>query len=189
MAEKFPIDEFDLVSAPGGRHRQPRTSRARFLSFLGYALSAAVISSAGIAGLSLTALNSQLSGGTGVAQANNHDLDKFKASGLGVTVLDASNRNGLATKVAIQLADAGWNVQSAANLIVPTDPSAPAVPAGQPTPVPTLPKTVVYVSQDQLVSTAKEAVSGLGSFEVKVAATYPDPITIVLGNDFTVNKG
>ena len=189
MAEKFPIDEFDRVTAPGGRHRQPRTGKVRFLSFLGYAISAMVISALGIAGLSLTTLNTELTGGTGVAQANNHDLDKFKASGLGVTVLDASNRVGLATKVATQLSGEGWNVQSAANLVVTADPNAPAVAPGQPTPVPTLPKTIVYVSQDQLVSTAKQAIASFGNLEVKVAATYPDPITIVLGNDFGPTKG
>ena len=189
MAKKFPIDEFDRVTAPGGRHRQPRTTIVRLKSFAGYAVTAAAISALVITGLSLTALNTELTGGTGVAQANNHDLDKFKSSGLGVTVLDASNRAGLATQVANELAAAGWNIQAAANLIVPADPLAPPVPIGQPTPVPTLPKTVVYVSQEQLVPTAKDAFANLGNLEVKVTATYPDPITIVLGSDFKPNKG
>jgi len=189
VAEKFPIDEFDRVSVPGGRHRQPRTTAVRLKSFLGYAVLSVAIGGLGIGVLSATSLTAEISGSTGVAQANNHDLDRYNASGLGVTVLDASNRNDLATAVANKLAAKGWNVLTAANLVVPADPNAPAVPVGQPTPVPTLDKTVVYVSQQQLASTAKQVLDSVGNYEVKVAATYPDPITLVLGNDFKPTNG
>lgn len=189
VAEKFPIDEFDRVSVPGGRHRQPRTTAVRLKSFLGYTVLSVAIGGLGIGVLSATSLTAEISGSTGVAQANNHDLDRYNASGLGVTVLDASNRPDLATGVANKLAAKGWNVLTAANLVVPADPNAPAVPVGQPTPVPTLDKTVVYVSQQQLASTAKQVLDSVGNYEVKVAATYPDPITLVLGNDFKPTNG
>jgi hypothetical protein len=205
MPKDFPADEFDSVTAPGGRHRAKRTLGNRLFSFGRYALVTVALAAAGITALNFTSGQSQFDlGGATVAQS------QFKAGGLGVTVIDATDKSGLASGVAHKLFEAGWNVISATNYsILPkwsqlatalTNGGAPAPsialpsaasgasPSQSPTPTNTGPvigkNTVVYVSSQSAQSAAGDVLGLIGKYPVIQANTYQDPITIVLGSDY-----
>ncbi|MEN9715075.1 MAG: hypothetical protein RJA35_542 [Actinomycetota bacterium] len=192
MAKDFPKDEFDSVSAPGGRHRAKRTFGSRLVSFIRYASVSVGLAVVGIVALNVTSGNSDFNtAGTTVTQA------QFKAGGLGVTVVDATDRSGLASKVAHQLFDEGWNVLSATNYnLLPKWSQlgkTPAVTSGTaPSPTPTATatgpvigeQTVIYVNSTDAQNAANEILGTLGKFTVVQSNAYADPITIILGNDY-----
>ena len=187
MAKDFPTDEFDSVTAVGGRHRAKRTLRSRLASFARYAAVTAALSGAGILVLNITSAGSDLGSLTSPVSQG---LDGFNANGLGVTVIDATDKKGLASKVAMSLFDDGWNVLSAVNLNLPTPKDA----AAQPVPAPTATanpdamdpskNTTVYVTTDSAKSAANDVLKTIGNYKIVQSATYADPITIVLGSDY-----
>jgi hypothetical protein len=186
MAQNFPKDAFDSVTDVGGRHRAKRTVGSRFVSFSRYAGVAAVLSAAAVVALNLSSDNSIFSGNVGAK--NSTQSQSFNSGGVGVTVIDATEQKGLATKVAQSLYDAGWNVLTATNL------NAPGATVVQPglnfdgtprVPAATVPETtIVYASNATAQSAAQSVLKTLGNYKVVVSATYADPVTIVLGSDF-----
>ena len=186
MAQNFPKDAFDSVTDVGGRHRAKPTAASRWLSFSRYAAVAAVLSGASVAALNFTSESSVFSGN--LAAKTTTQAQTFNSGGIGVTVIDATEQKGLATKVAQNLFNAGWNVLSAVNEFAP---GATLVKPTQnydgttssPTAV-TPEKTVVYATTATAQSAAQSVLKTLGNYQVVVSATYADPITIVLGSDF-----
>ena len=85
-----------------------------------------------------------------------------------VTVLDGTSQSGLASKVAHELLDAGWNVLTADNL-------NPATPVTE---------TKIYITSQDFSSATKTLVKTLGKYSVEVSGQYADPITVVLGDDY-----
>lgn len=85
-----------------------------------------------------------------------------------VTVLDGTSQVGLASKVAHELLDAGWNVITADNL-------NPATP---------LAETKIYITSKDFDAATKTLVKTLGKYSVEVSGQYADPITVVLGDDY-----
>ncbi|MEY4743046.1 MAG: hypothetical protein RIR34_385 [Actinomycetota bacterium] len=186
MAKDFPADEFDSVTAVGGRHRAKRTLRSRLASFARYAGVTLALSGAGIIALNATSNGSDLGN---LAAPSSQGLSEFNANGLGVTVIDATDKKGLASKVAVSLFDDGWNVLSAVNLNLPTPKDAAAQPVPAPTPSATAgidssKATVVYVTTDAAKAAANDVLKTIGTYKIVQAATYADPITIVLGSDY-----
>lgn len=165
MAEKFPVDEFDRVTAVGGRHRGLVSRGSRVLKTVTSLSIAVVLGAAGYYGLDFASQLAQQPGEQVVASS-------YLADGASVTVLDASGRKQLATKLAAKLADANWNVLTAADQIDEADPTL------------TQPKTVIFASTDAALAAAKTLVKSVGNFEVRQSSTYPDDITVVLGTDF-----
>lgn len=189
MAKNFPPDEFDSVTGVGGRHRAKRTVASRLISFSRYAAVTLVLAGSGIVALNVA------SGSTSFTDAlsGNAGQSGFNANGMAVTVIDATDKSGLASKVAKNLFEAGWNVITATNYsllpklsAIQANPAPTAAPT--PTPGATAPaigdKTVVYVTSASALSAAQDLLRTLGSYAVVQANTYADPITIVLGNDY-----
>jgi len=190
MAKDFPTDEFDSVAGPGGRHRAKPTLGRRVLSFLRYAAVSVVLAVAGITALNVSSGSSDLNLGTPTVTQN-----QFKAGGLGVTVIDATTKTGLASKVANQLFAAGWNVLTATNYTLLPKWNANPAPAASPTPSATSTpgatpgpgigeQTVIYVTTAEAQSAANELMSTLGKYTVLQSNIYADPITVVLGSDY-----
>lgn len=186
MAKDFPADEFDSVTAVGGRHRAKRTVRSRLASLARYAGVTTVLSGAAIFALSLNSSTTEIGG---ITAPSAQGLSGFNANGLGVTVVDATDRKGLASKVAMGLFDDGWNVLSAVNLNLPEKkPVTGSLPAPTPTATPGAEDpsktTIVYVTTDAAKSAAGDIIKSLGNFKIVQSASYADPITIVLGSDY-----
>jgi hypothetical protein len=171
MAKKFPVDEFDLAPLSGGRHRLRRNAANGFLEFVSITVATGLVLTAGF-----YAFNSFSP--SGVLPNNNPSSSATTAvvisrgGGVGVSVLDASGSQGLASSVAHKLLDAGWNVFAAADLVDPKNKKA------------TQKVTVLYVQSEDLRSKAEALKGDLGSFDIVVSATYLDPITVVLGKDY-----
>jgi hypothetical protein len=179
MAKNFPPDEFDSVTGVGGRHRAKRTVASRLISFSRYAAVTLVLAGSGIVALNIASGSSSFTD----ALSGNSGQSGFNANGLAVTVIDATDKAGLATKVAKNLYDAGWNVITATNYTLLPKLSAiqgNQTPVNTPAPSP----TVVYVTSSSAQSAAQDLLRTLGSYSVVQANTYADPITIVLGNDY-----
>jgi ABC-type anion transport system duplicated permease subunit len=189
MSKNFPADEFDSVKAAGGRHRAKPTAGSRLLSFSRYALVTVVISAAGIFGLDIVSGTNNFSDVIG-GGSSTVGQSEFNANGLGVTVIDATDKSGLASKVAHKLYSAGWNVLTATNSVLLaklTDAPKPAVPAPAPSASATAnpaDKTVVYVTTSAAQSAANDLLKTLGTYDVVQSNQYADPITVVLGNDY-----
>lgn len=167
MAEKFPVDEFDRVSAVGGRHRKQVSRGSKLFAGIGYLGVAAVLGGAGYYGLEAA---SQLSQQPGSSQ---QVASRYVAGGASVTVLDASGRKSLATDLAQKLAAEKWNVLTAADLINESDPTL------------VNDKTQIFANSESNLSIAKTLAKLVGNFEVEQSSTYPDDITVVLGTDFS----
>lgn len=198
MPKDFPLDEFDSVTGPGGRHRAKRSLGSRLVSFLRYAAVSVTLALVGIAVLNITSGSSIVNVGTPTVTQ-----DQFKAGGLGVTVIDGTDKAGLASKVAHQLFDAGWNVLTATNyslmpkfskLATATSnggvpvPDATASETSAPSASPAGPvlgkQTVIFVNSTQAQGATSALMQTLGTYKVVQANTYEDPITIVLGSDY-----
>lgn len=173
MSKKFPVDEFDSVPVHGGRHRRRRTNGDRFVEFLRVMVAGAVLTGAGYYGLNFVSNQSIFSGDTSNQQPDTGAIE-YKGNGVGLAVVDGSGRKGQASLVGNQLLDASWNVFSAADLIDSLF-----------QPITNVTKTQVVIQSEDLRSTANSIVSDLGAnAEIVVSATYPDPITVVIGSDF-----
>ena len=188
MSKNFPADEFDSITAAGGRHRAKPSAGSRLLSFTRYASVTVALSVAGILALDVISGTSTFSD---VISNNKVGVQtEFNANGLGVTVIDATSKVGLASKVAHNLFDAGWNVLTATNsVLLPKikDSQPPVAPT--PSPSATLgsnpaDKTVVYVTTTEAQSAANDLLKTLGTYQVVQSNQYADPITVVLGNDY-----
>ncbi|MEN9957295.1 MAG: hypothetical protein RIR46_903 [Actinomycetota bacterium] len=166
MAQKFPKDEFDSATVHGGRHRARRTKRDRIREFVRVLVVATVVGLSGIIGLKIIDGSVVIDPSELVQPSPSASTSSVKATG--VTVLDATEQEGLASEVAHKLLDAGWNVLTADNLDTPTAPE----------------KTLVFISSPQYESASKSLLKTLGEYEVQVSVGYSDPITVVLGKDF-----
>jgi len=186
MAKPFPTDEFDAVNAIGGRHRAKRTFGSRFVSFLRYALVTVLLAGAGITALIVISgqnkFNDVLNLNTDVV-----NQPQFQANGLGVTVVDGTKKDSLASGVAHKLFAAGWNVLTATNYY--RLPKWSATPT--PTPLVTAAtgqvigeNTVIFVNSAAAKSAATTLMKTLGTYQVVESSNYADPITVVLGNDY-----
>ena len=166
MAQKFPKDEFDSVAVHGGRHRARRTKRDRIREFVRVLVVATVVGLFGILGLKIVDGSVVIDPSELVQASPSASTSSVKATG--VTVLDATGQADLASKVAHNLLDAGWNVLTADNL------DAAPVPE----------KTVVLISSPQFEAASKSLLKTLGEYEIQVSVSYSDPITVVLGADY-----
>jgi hypothetical protein len=166
MAQKFPKDEFDSATVHGGRHRARRTQRDRIREFVRVLVVATVVGLCGIVALKIVDGSVVIDTSELVQPSPSASTSSVKATG--VTVLDATEQEGLASEVAHKLLDAGWNVLTADNLDAPTAPE----------------KTLVFISSPQYESASKSLLKTLGEYEVQVSVGYSDPITVVLGKDF-----
>lgn len=166
MAQKFPIDEFDSATVHGGRHRARRTKRDRVREFLRVLVVATFVGLCGIVGLKIVDGSVVIDPSELVQASPSASTSSVKATG--VTILDATGQDGLASKVAHKLLDAGWNVLTADNL------ASAQVPE----------KTQVLISSPQFETASKSLLKTLGEYEVQVSVGYSDPITVVLGADF-----
>lgn len=164
MPKKFPTDEFDFVEPHGGRHRARRTKRDRARELLRVTVVAAVV--AGLAFFTLRVIDNGVKFDSGSTPTVSAFADPLKSTG--VTVLDSTQADGLASKVAHKLLDAGWNVLTADNL---SDGSRHD-------------STIVYVSSDAYKAAATSLLRTLGKYSVQVDGTFGDPITVVLGPDY-----
>jgi len=185
MAKEFPRDEFDLVSAVGGRHRAKLTLANRGLAFLRYTAAVAVVSGIGIGVLVISSGQASFTDSLGGANANasNNAGPQFNSNGVGVNVIDATVAAGAAGKVAQKLYDAGWNVLSASNYsMMPKWSAAVTTPA--PAPDSLSAYTTVYYTDAAAKSAASSVLRTLGAYKIMQSATYSDPITVVIGNDY-----
>lgn len=186
MAKPFPTDEFDAVSAPGGRHRAKRTVAQRLVSFLRYALITLVLAASGITALIVISGQNKFND---VLNFNQEVVSQpqFKADGMAVTVVDGTDRPSMASKMAHQLFDAGWNVLTATNYFrLPKWSASPT-----PNPVTTTAtgqvigsKTYIFVNSTAAKSAAQELAKTIGNFEVVESTAYADPITVIIGSDY-----
>jgi LytR cell envelope-related transcriptional attenuator len=188
MSKNFPADEFDSVTAAGGRHRAKPSAGSRLLSFTRYASVTVALSVAGILALDVISGTSTFT--DVISRAKVGVQTEFNANGLGVTVIDATTKAGLASKVAHNLFNAGWNVLTATNsVLLPKIKDAQPPVASSPTPTATpgstsSDKTVVYVTTSDAQSAANQLLKTLGTYQVIQSNQYADPITVVLGNDY-----
>jgi len=166
MAQKFPKDEFDSATVHGGRHRARRTKRDRVREFVRVLVVATVVGLCGIVGLKIIDGSVVIDPSELVQASPSASTSSVKATG--VTILDATGQAGLASKVAHELLDAGWNVLTADNL------EAASVPE----------KTLVLISSPQYEAASKSLLKTLGEYEIQVSVGYSDPITVILGADF-----
>jgi hypothetical protein len=166
MAQKFPKDEFDSATDHGGRHRARRTKRDRVREFVRVLVAATLVGLSGIIGLKIIDGSVVIDPSELVQPSPSASTSSVKATG--VTVLDATGQDGLASKVAHKLLDEGWNVLTADNL------DSASVPE----------KTQVLISSPQFEAASKSLLKTLGDYEVQVSVGYSDPITVVLGKDF-----
>jgi len=171
MSKKFPVDEFDLASLPGGRHRMRRKAANGFLEFVSIAVSTGLVLLAGFYAFN-TFNGSQVLPESNPTTAASQVAVVNRGGGVGVSVLDASGSQGLASTVAHKLLDAGWNIFAAADLIDPKNKKA------------TQKVSVVYIQSEDLRSKAEALKGDLGNYDIVVSAAYLDPITVVLGKDY-----
>jgi hypothetical protein len=168
MAQKFPIDEFDSVSAHGGRHRAKRTAKDRIFEWTRIFVAATVVAGSGYFALNLvesaSVFNGEVSAPAPSATATTTDP--------GVTVLDASGQAGLAGKVGHLLLDAGFNVLTAANAV---DFENQPVESE---------KTLVFINDEAVKAEATKVAAKLGKVAVEMSTDYPGPITVFLGSDY-----
>ncbi len=168
MADKFPTDEFDAAPVHGGRHRIRRTAKHRILEFLKIASFSAIVALLGYVGLKgIDSLNFFTDNSTVVAQPVVEEQKPL------VVVLDATDQEGLAGKWASTLANAGFNVASAANY-------TPADRAERE-------KTVVHIRSTADQATAESIAKRLKLATVLVSSQFADAITVVLGTDLEQN--
>lgn len=173
MAKKFPEDEFDAAPVHGGRHRRRRTNRDRFGEFVRVTAAAAILTAAGFYALTFVSNQAIFTGDTSSQQPDTGAVD-FKGNGVGLAVVDGSGRKGEASLAGNKLLDANWNVFSAADVI-----------DNLYQPVADVKKTQIVIQSEDLRSTANSVAQDLGgTAEIVVSATYPDPITVVLGADY-----
>lgn len=168
MADKFPTDEFDAAPVHGGRHRIRRTARHRIIEFLKIASFSAIVALIGYVGLKgIDSLNFFTDNSTVVAQPVVEEQKPL------VVVLDATDQQGFAGEWALTLANAGFNVATAANY-------APANRAEAE-------KTVVYIRSAADQATAEAIAKRLKLATVLVSTQFADAITVVLGTDLEQN--
>ena len=168
MADKFPTDEFDAAPVHGGRHRIRRTARHRILEFLKIASFSAIVALLGYVGLKgIDSLNFFTDNSTVVAQPVVEEQKPL------VVVLDATEQQGFAGKWALTLANAGFNVASAANY-TPADRAESE-------------KTVVHIRSAADQATAESIAKRLKLATVLVSTQFADAITVVLGTDLEQN--
>lgn len=171
MAKKFPQDEFDLVERPGGAHRGSVRAADRLIGFTKYLASVVALSGTGILALNLFSASTEVDTSVDISPTTSVQAETFKGDGLGVTVIDATSKKGLAMKVAQGLLDKGWNVYGAAD-------------AGLASGGSNFKKTTVYYSTEAAKDAASKVLADLGSYDLKQSAFFSDPITIVLAKDY-----
>ena len=168
MAQKFPIDEFDSVAAHGGRHRAKRTPKDRVFEWTRIFVAATVVAGSAYFGLNIvenaSVFTGEVSAPASSAAATTTDP--------GVTVLDASGKDGVAGTVAHLLLDAGFNVITAANAV---DFENQPVESEQ---------TIVFINDEAAKAEATKVAAKLGKVAVEISANYPGPITVIVGLDY-----
>ena len=163
MSKKFPTDEFDFLEPHGGRHRARRTKRDRAREFTRILVVAAVAGILGLAGLRIIDSGVKFDGSALPTASTAAEVVS-----VGVTVLDSTDTDGLASTTAQKLVDAGWNVLTADNLNDGL----------------TQENTILYIASEDNRSDAKKILKSLGKYSIEVSSSYTDPITVVLGSDF-----
>jgi len=185
MAKEFPRDEFDSLTAIGGRHRAKRSLANRLVSFGKYVATVAVLSGIGIGVLVISSGQAAFTdniGGSSLGGSTNAG-QQFNSNGIGVNVIDATTGAGVATKVAQKLFDAGWNVLSASNYsMMPKWSASVTTPAPAPDAISA--STTVYYTDSAAKSAASSVLRTLGGYKLVQSATYSDPVTVVIGNDY-----
>ncbi len=163
MSKKFPTDEFDFLEPRGGRHRARRTKRDRAREFSRILVVAAITGAIGLVGLRILDSGVEFNGAALPSASSTAQVVS-----VGVTVLDTTGTDGLASSTAQKLIDAGWNVLTADNL---DDALAPD-------------KSVIFIASEENRSAAKKIMKTLGNFSIDISTSYSDPITVILGSDF-----
>ena len=122
MPNQNPRDEFDNIPAHGGRHRIRRTAADRVREWFLVLTATVVITGAGFYGFKFAGDANIFN--TYSLTDSGSDVQIKSQAGPGVTVIDASYKKQLATSVANQLLDAGYNVLTARNLDTLANPGA-----------------------------------------------------------------
>lgn len=164
QAKKFPTDVFDSAPEHGGRHRARRTKRDRFREFTRVIVVAASVAALGLVALRVVDSSVQFDIGTLPTAAPVTNT----APAPGVTVLDATDAAGAASKLAHDLLDAGLNVLTADNYSGETEVS----------------NTVLYISEEKYRTVAKKALKTMGKYPIEVSTDFVDPVTVIIGSDF-----
>ena len=168
MSKKFPIDEFDSVTATGGRHRAVRTAKDRVLEWLAVFAAAVLIGGLGYLGLKFVESSSVFDGylpsGNPSPAASAQALPE-------VAVLDGGGKE-MATVAGQILKDAGFNVAQASVLV-----DAENKPVA-------IDKTLVVITDEIFRADAEQVAAKIGGSEVLVSPQFPGPIAVVLGADY-----
>ena len=169
MPNQFPLDEFDLVPAHGGRHRIRRTAGRRVREWFLVLGATLLITAVGFYGFKLIGDSNTFSAFAPTETGSDNQV--VSAAGPGVTVIDASSKEHQATDVATLLLQAGFNVLTARNLSPLTNPGSSSV-------------SVVYARTSDFAGKAQEVASKLGGLKVVTNNHFDDPITVVLGSSY-----
>lgn len=196
MSQPYPPDEFDRVPAVTGRRGAHRARQSPVLAALPVLLVAlavvavvigattllgsgppqsAATGSGGDVPVSEPTESSAAPTGTQTPSATSSPDETATPSvttpavdrAVEIKVLNATRTTGLAGKGAAQLKDAGWNVSGTDNYRDGTVP------------------TTVFYATDDLVATAQAVAGDLGTDRTELDADLADPITVVLGSDFS----
>lgn len=168
MSKKFPLDEFDSVTAQGGKHREIRTAKHRVIEWLRIFVVAAAVATVAYVGLKIADNN--------VIFTESLNLgSQPTATELKVTVLDGSNIEGAVTAAGEALIKAGYALGDVSELV---DLDRNQVDVAN--------TVVIAVSQDDLAEAA-EVANVLGAeVQVVLSSEYPGPITVLLGADYSI---
>lgn len=169
MPNQFPLDEIDAAPVHGGRHRIRRTSADRVREWFIVLTATVVITGAGFYGFKIASDSSIFNSFSPTDSGG--DIQTVSEAGPGVAVIDAAGKKQLATAAATTLLDAGFNVLTARNLDVLTNPGTDLA-------------SVVYVRNSSDEDKAKAVAAKLGGLKVVSSKAFADPITVVIGKDF-----
>lgn len=175
MAKKFPIDEFDSVTQPGGRHRVRRSAKIRAFEWVRLFVVAIVIAGIGYGGLKLIQATSVFDG---YLPGGNSTPSPTASAGPAITVLDGGGKN-LAGQAGQVLVDAGFTITKASKLV-----DVNKQPVSIQTTVVVIVDEIFRDQANTVATRLKMAVTP----EVIVSPEFEGPVTLVLGQDYKVTK-
>jgi hypothetical protein len=169
MPKQFEPDEFDRAPEHGGRHRIRRTGSTRVREwFMVFAVSA-LVTVVGFFGFKIIGDSNTF---RAIVPTDKVAEPQVPGTiGPGVTVIDATSANDLASGAAAKLLEAGFNVLTARNLDTLRNPGSASISA-------------VYIKAGTDSNTANQVAAKLGGLKVVTADKFDDPITVVLGTSY-----
>lgn len=185
MAQKFPTDRFDAIPADlerVGAHRAPRSRGAGWMWLLWCAVAVVIIVGAGwiylrvldgnISFVHPTSSSTAADTDTGTPSPSSTPTPTVQPTVVAdaqITVLNATDTNGLATTAVKRLSEAGWSNAGTANASAK------------------LATTTIYYSDPADEGIAKGVAQTITGAAVQLSNAYADSgdaVTVVLGSDF-----